>query len=408
MGLRQVLALPAYRRLFAAQTVSRWGDTFNVVALAIVVLRLTGSGLGVSAVVIAEIVPVLLFAPLAGAVVDRLPRVRVMVGADLWRALLAALLPVAAAIDVTAVYAVAFGLSLGTLFFNPAAASALPRLVDEDQLVAANSGLWSAAVLSQIVLAPLAGIMVATLGETPAFLVNAVTFLVSAGLLRGLALPPETERAAPAPAGAQTVLGRLRAGLRVLDDRRLRLLAVVQLLAALSAGATSALLVVYAAERLDAGPRGFGILLGAIGVGAVLGPLGLVRLLRDPRRPAFVFGPFVLRGVVDLVLAATRRLPVAVGALGVYGIGTSTGMVTYQSYLQAITPEDRRGRVFAGFDAIWQLGRLVSIGAGGALADVAGIAAVYLVGGLVLLAAGGLGLVGLRAQRGGAQGAGVS
>src|SRR5215217_1629180 len=74
-GLRAVLARPAYRRLFAAQTISRWGDTFNTVALVVLVFRLTGSGLGVTGAVIAEIAPVLLLAPVAGAVIDRLPTV---------------------------------------------------------------------------------------------------------------------------------------------------------------------------------------------------------------------------------------------------------------------------------------------------------------------------------------------
>lgn len=162
-GLAAVLGKGAYRRLFVAQTVSRWGDTFSTVALVVLVFRLTGSGLGVTGVVIAEIAPVLLLAPLAGVVVDRLPRVRVMVAADLWRMGLAGLLPLVDH-ELAAVYAVAFGLAAGGVVFNPAAAAALPSIVDEDELVAANSGLWSAAVISQIALAPLAGASVAAWG----------------------------------------------------------------------------------------------------------------------------------------------------------------------------------------------------------------------------------------------------
>ncbi len=118
-GLRAVLSRPAYRRLWTAQTVSRWGDVFNTVALAVLVFQLTGSGLGVTAVVVAEILPVLLLAPLAGAVIDRLPAVRVMVVADIWRMALALLLPFVSG-SVVSVYAVAFGLSTGAVFFNPA------------------------------------------------------------------------------------------------------------------------------------------------------------------------------------------------------------------------------------------------------------------------------------------------
>jgi predicted anti-sigma-YlaC factor YlaD len=152
-GMAAVLVRPAYRRLFAAQTISRWGDTFNTVALVVLVFRLTGSGLGVTGAVIAEIAPVLVLAPLAGAVIDRLPRVRVMLAADLWPMALAALLRL---VDqhIVAVYAVAFGLAAAGVFFNPAANSVLPSIVGEDELVAANSGLWLAAVVSQIALAP--------------------------------------------------------------------------------------------------------------------------------------------------------------------------------------------------------------------------------------------------------------
>jgi hypothetical protein len=124
-------------------------------------VRLAGSGLGVTGAVIAEIAPVLLLAPLAGAVIDQLPRVRVMIVADLWRMALAAVLPMVDQ-DLVAVYAVAFGLAAGAVFFNPAVSSVLPSIVADDQLVAANSGLWSAAVISQIALAPVAG----ALGES--------------------------------------------------------------------------------------------------------------------------------------------------------------------------------------------------------------------------------------------------
>jgi len=389
-GLGTVLARPAYRRLFAAQTISRWGDTFNTVALVVLVFRLTGSGLGVTGAVIAEIAPVLLLAPVAGAVIDRLPRIRVMISADLWRMALAAVLPL---VDqhVAAVYAVAFGLAAGAVFFNPAASSVLPSIVDEDELVVANSGLWSAAVISQIALAPLAGALVAAVGVAPAFLVNAASFVVSALVLVGLRLPGQ-----PAPTGTYSWLARIGEGARLLvTDRLLRLLALVQLLAALSAGATSALLIVLAGRQLRVGPGGFGLLLAAIGIGAALGPLLLARVDSNPRRPAWVFGPLLLRGLVDLVLASTRSLAVAMGALAVYGVGTSTGMVTYNSLLQAEVTPEARGRVFAGFDLLWQAGRLTSLALGGVAADALGIRAVYYLGGVLLLVAGGIGFAGL-------------
>ncbi|WP_308284419.1 MFS transporter [Pseudonocardia oceani] len=391
VGLRAVFAHPGYRRLWVARTASQWGDVFATVALALLVFDLTGSALGVSAVVVAEILPVLLFAALAGTLVDRLPRVAVMVGSDLFRAVLAIALVFLAG-NLAAIYVIAFGLSTGAVLFNPAANSALPALVGDDELIAANSGIWTAAVLSQIALAPVAGITYAALGPGPAFGINAASFLASAAVLTRLRLPTS-----PAPTARGGWLADALAGLRLLTgDRVLRALAVGQLLAALSAGATSALLVVLARDHLRLPPSGYGLLLGAIGIGAALGPLVLTRLVRDPRRPAWVFGPYLLRGVVDLVLGVVTALPVALLALAAYGLGTSSGAVTFNSVLQSHTPEPIRGRVFAGFDMLWQLGRLLSLLLGGALAAAIGIQAVYYFGAALLILAAAIGCAGLR------------
>jgi MFS family permease len=388
----RALATPAFRRLFLAQTISRWGDTFNAVAVVILVLRLTGSGLKVAGTVAFEIAPVLLFGFVAGAVVDRNPRRRIMVTADLGRAAVAVTLA-AFGRDLAVIYAAAFGLSVGTVFFNPAAASLLPSVVDRDDLVAANSALWSAAVISQVALAPLAGALVALAGAGPAFLLNAASFVISAALLRGLPV-----LASPAPASRRH-LGDVAEGLRIVRRSRfLGTLAGVQALAALSAGATSALLVVLAERHLHVGAGRFGLLIAAIGVGAGLGPLLLRRLIADPRRPGVLFGPYLLRGGVDLTLAASSNFGVALGALGVYGVGTSTGMVTYNSLLQTTLPDRLRGRIFAFYDVVWQAARLASIAGGGVLADAFGIRVVYALGGALLLAAGGLGLARLGAD----------
>ena len=277
---------------------------------------------------------------------------------------------------------------MGAVFFTPAASSVLPALVSRDELVAANTGIWTAAVVSQIALAPLAGILVTIAGYGTAFALNAGSYAVSAAVLAGLRVPGPAEQVV-----RWRLLAEAREGVAVLlGDRLLRALAAGQLLAALSAGATSALLVVLAEDHLRVTGGGYGLLVAAVGVGAALGPLVLLRLIRQPRRPLFVFAPLALRGVVDLVIATTAALPVALAALVAYGVGTSTGAVTFSSLVQAETPERARGRVFASLDLLWQAGRLVSLAAGGLLADTVGIQAVYYLGALLLLAAGATGL----------------
>ncbi len=329
----------------------------------------------------------LLLAPLAGSLVDRLPRVRVMVAADLARVLLPAVLSVWHD-NVAVAYAVAFGLSAGQVFFSPAAQSLLPAVVGDDELVAANSGIWTAAVTAQVLVAPVAAVIAVQVGFGAAFAVNSASFALSALVLRGLREP-----ARPTAVSVSSPFVHAREALTALTGiPLLKALAAGQLLAALSAGATSALLVVLAQERLGGG--GYGLLIAAIGLGAATGPLLLLKRIKNPRRPLFVFGPYAVRGVVDLVLAAVTALPLAAAALVVYGLSTSTGNVTFSSLVQSRVPDELRGRAFAGFDVLWQSGRMLSLLGGGLLADTVGIRAVYLLGGLLLLAAAAVGAAG--------------
>ena len=176
---------PSFRRLFAAHATSRAGDAFNTVALVVLVFRLTGSGLGVAATVVFEVVPIFVLGPVAGLLADRYPRRRLMIVADLGRAALVGVLIVSHA-WVGLAFGVAFGLSVGSIIFNPASSSLIPDVVPQEHIVEANTALWTVAVAAQIVLAPLAGLIIAWAGVGPAFAVNAASYVVSASLLSRL------------------------------------------------------------------------------------------------------------------------------------------------------------------------------------------------------------------------------
>jgi MFS family permease len=387
--LRRALAAPRFRRLLMARTLSRWGDIFSAVALVVLVFRLTGSGLKVGITAVFEIVPVLVFGLFAGAVVDRLPRVKVMVASDIGRGLLALTL-VAFHDRLWVIYAVAFAMAAMSTFFTPAAVSIVPALVDhEDDLVGANAVMTSSAIVSQILLAPVAGAVVAFAGPAPAFALNAASFFLSAALLARLRVPAVATATTTARRGYVT---DVREGLAAMRHHPLlRALAQVQALAALSAGATSALLVVFAEDHLDVGPERFGLLLMAIAAGQAAGPLILQRFIADVRRPVLLFGPLVGRGLVNAVMVATSSFGVAFAALAVYGLATNTGGVTFNTLLQRAVPDQSRGRTFAFFDVVWQAGRLTSVALGGLLADLLGVQAVWLLAGALLLGAGALG-----------------
>jgi len=382
----------SYFPLWLAQLASSFGDTLHYIALVVLVFDLTGRGAAVAGLVAAETIPVLLLAPLAGVVIDRFSRKTVLIASDLIRAALVVSLvwPQGAG----HAYAVAAGLAAGNVFFNPTVQAVIPAITTPEQRLAANSVAWSTGRLVQIVASAVAGGLIALVGTDAAFAINAASFVASALLIARLRIPA---RAGQVAGNARRGLGRYvaeaRAGLDFARrDRLVSRLLAVQTLASLATGATGALLVVLAERHLRLAPSGFAWLIGAIGVGALVGPLIPNALARDYRDARWLFVPYVVRGVGDVFLAVFTPLPVALVILFVYGLNTSTGMVVFSSTVQGAVPDAVRGRVFTLLDATWNAARLVSLAAGALLVDAVGVRAVFWLGGALLATSGVLGL----------------
>ena len=381
-----------YFPLWLGQLLSSFGDTLHYIALVVLVFWLTGQGLAVAGVVAAEVVPALLLGPIAGVVIDRFSRKTVLIGADLLRAVLVASLIWPQ--GVWHVYLVAAGLAAGNTFFNPDVQAVIPVLTTEDQRLAANSVAWSTGRFVQILAAAIVGGLIALVGTGPAFALNAASFAASALLIATLAIPAHAGQVgAGTKVGLRRYFQDARDGLAFAQrDRFVSRLLLVQALASFAVGATGALLVVLAEQHLRLAPAGFAWLIGAIGVGALLGPLIPNALARDYRDARWLFVPYLIRGLSDVLIAVFTPLPVALVILFIYGLNTSTGMVVFNSTVQGAVPERMRGRVFTLLDVTWNIMRLLSLALGGALVDVWGIAPVYWLGGALLALAGVLGL----------------
>jgi MFS family permease len=388
-----VVQSPRYFPLWLGQLISNFGDTLHYIALVVLVFRLTGQGLAVAALVAAEVVPVLVLGPVAGVVIDRFSRKAVLIGADLFRAglVLTLLWPQGA----WHAYLVAAGLVAGNTFFNPTVQAVIPVLTTEEQRLAANSVAWSTGRLVQILASAAAGALIALIGTGPAFATNAASFVASALLISTLRIPAHAgQLGAGTKRGLGSYFGDARTGLAFArQDRFVSRLLLVQALASLATGATSAMLVVLSERHLHLPPAGFAWLIGAIGVGALLGPLIPNTLARDYRDAQWLFVPYVIRGIGDVLLAVFTPLPAALLLLFIYGLNTSTGMVVFNSTVQGAVPDAVRGRVFTLLDVTWSAMRLLSLGLGGVLVDAVGIEPLFWTGGALLTGAGVLGLV---------------
>jgi MFS family permease len=390
---RDVIQSPTYFPLWLAQLLSSFGDTLHYIALVVLVFQLTGQGVAVAGLAAVEVVPILLLGPVAGVVIDRFSRKAVLIGSDLCRAAL--VLSLLWPQGVWHAYLVAAGLAAGNTFFNPTVQAVIPALTTEQQRLAANSVAWSTGRLVQIIASAVVGVLIALVGTGPAFTINALSFVASALLIARLSIPPHAGQVSDATKrGLHTYLADARDGLAFArSDRFISRLLIVQAVASLATGATSALLVVLAEQHLKLPAAGFAWLIGAIGVGSLLGPL-IPNLLADEYRDArWLFVPYILRGVGDVLLAIVTPLPIALMLLFIYGLNTSTGVVIFNSTVQGAIPEQVRGRVFTLLDVTWQAMRLLSLAVGGVLVDVMGVQLVFWAGGVLLALAGLLGLL---------------
>lgn len=392
----RVIRHPRYFRLWLAQMISNAGDTLNYIALVLLIFRLTGSGLALATSVVFQILPIIIIAPVAGVVIDRVNRKGILIGADLTRGLLA--LALSFANEIGQVYALVLGLALATTFFRPTLSTVIPTLLDEDDLLAANSISWSTEQLVQILAAATAGAVVALSGVALAFQLNALSFFISAGLIATIAVPRLTD-AQSGSSGAGRFWADLRGGLSYARQSRfLQRLLVVQMLASLAVGGTSALLIVLSSTHLRLDPAGFSWLLIAIGLGALIGPFAFAALTRDYRNPRYLFAPYLIRGAGDILIALLTPLPIALLLLFIYGLCTSTGSVVYQSLMQSRVPRSVQGRAFTLMDMAWSAMEILSLALAGWLNDVTNIQTVYYAGGALLLLAGLVGLIGIPRQ----------
>ncbi|MFF0400006.1 MFS transporter [Streptomyces sp. NPDC005248] len=334
-----------FGRLWTAQTVSSLGDGVTHAALPLLALTLTRDPMALAVVTAAGTLPWLLFGVVGGALVDRWDRRRTMWVTDAARAVLLAIPAAAAALDVLSIpllAAVAFLLGLGGLFFDTAATAYLPDLLGRNPalLERANSRLRGTQTAASGFAGPPAGSALLALGRAVPLLADAVSFALSALLVRSLpAAPPPKETRA-------SLLQQARAGASyVFRDRLLLGLALRPAVGNVAFLAVETVLALFAHDRLGIATIGFGLLLTAEATGGLLGA-GIASFLgRRLGTGTALTCTAAVEGLAILGLAAAPNPYVAGLALAVCGAGMGATMVLGPSLRQAIVPAHLMGRV---------------------------------------------------------------
>ncbi len=376
------LSVPNYRRYFAGQIVSLSGNWMQIVAEMWLILALTGSGLAVGVTSALQFLPMLLFGAWGGLLADRFPKRSLLTVTQTLMTLPALALWGLTATGVVApwmVFALVFARGAVNSVDNPTRQSFAIEMVGSERVVNAVS-LNSVLIHSARILGPAgAGLLIATRGVAPCFLINAVSFVAMIVALRAMK-PDELRPSPPPPRGA----GAVRAGLRyVLATPTLAIpLGMMAVVGTLGYN-FQVILPLLARFSFDGGAGTYTALAIAMGAGSVVG--ALVAGARGRVGPRLLIASAFGFGAVALIAAGAPSLPLELVALIPLGAASVTFAAGINSSLQLAADPAMRGRVMALYSIVF----LGSAPIGGPIAGWLG-GAIDPRAGLVLAGAAGL------------------
>ena len=350
-----------FRRLWSAQVVSEIGDWFYTLAIYNLLLQLTGRAGSVALALVLQVLPQTLIGPTAGVVNDRLRRKQVMIAADIGRMLIVlCMLLIRSKEMVWVVYPLLMAETLLVAFFEPARNSVIPNIVKREDVVVANtlaSTTWS---VNLMVGATLGGLVAAFLGRDAVFLLNALSFIVSAALIWGMHFAePHAEGGRRFEARELVDFSPILAGIRYVRAH-VRLRSTILLKCGnLIIGPGWVLFTVmgqneFAVRWRGMSPErgaflGMSILLGARGLGAMLGPVLAASWAGHWQRrlEAAIFFGYLAAAAGYTLLGVSGHLWQACLCIALAHFGSSIVCVFSTTLLQMQSDDKFRGRVFA-------------------------------------------------------------
>jgi DHA3 family macrolide efflux protein-like MFS transporter len=379
MTFRDVLRLTVMRRVWYAQVVSLLGDFLALFAvISVVSFRLHGTPAQVTGVQIAYMLPLAVLGPLAGVFVDRWSLKPTLVGSDLIRAGLVALLFVSTAL--WQIYLVLAALSSVSSFFAPAQSVTIRSHVPHHGLISANALMQMAMMGVRIVGPAAAGAIVAAFGPTLCYALDVASFVVSAALIGSVAIvrPPAQPNAASAKSGVDAVLHEMGEGMRFIVHHAALSFVVLAMAAGLfTIGCFGPLIAVYVREWLHASSGTFGVVSAMVGVGMLFGVPIVRRLSAHASNSVLVLSGLAGIGVGALLLGSLPFVPAALFSTFVLGFAFAGIIVPAQTLMQQETPNALMGRISSTVMSVVFFAQLLGLVLSGVFAQLIGVRAVF-------------------------------
>jgi MFS family permease len=375
-----------FRRFWLSRVISLAGTAVTYVALPVLVYALTHSPLVTALVAAFEALPYVFLGLVAGALADRWDRKRLLVTCDVLSGLVVGSVPLAdafGALTVGQVLACAALLPTLFVFFDAAQFGAVPALVGRDRIAQANSAVFGADSLLQVVVPLAAGVLLAVLTPSELLGVDALSFVGSALLVRALVRPLSDPARERRPVDIVSLRADVIEGLRFLrDEPRVRAMTLVGALQAVAGGAFVGQLVVWADRSLDvrAGDPRLGVLYGGWGVGALAVSVVMPRLVRRWTAAGVTLRALPVSALLGVAVALAPDWVSATGLIAAWGAAYMLVVVNAITFRQEITPEPLMSRVGAAgrmlsFGVGWPVGSLLGGSVASWLGPVAGMLA---------------------------------
>jgi MFS family permease len=374
-----------FRRLWTASAVSNLGDGLRVTALPLLAASLTRDPSAIAAVTAVVWLPWLVFGIVGGTIVDRMPRIGLIVGVQLGRMLVIAALGALVWLDqasMLVIYAVAFAIGIGEVLADTTMQTLIPAIVPDEDLEQANGQLYAAqAVANDFAGPPVGSMLFAALSWIP-FALNAVAWGLAAALLGGLRLGAPS-RVARAPT---TFIEDVVVGARWLWGHPvLRALLVWGAVVNASLVAFGSIYVLFALEVLALSEAAYGFLAAAIGLGGIAGTVVAGRLVRGVGRSRVIQLGGIVAGVVGIIGGFMTSAIAFAALMFVLTASAAVVSIVVSALRQSIVPNELLGRVHATF-RVFSYGAIpLGALAGGWMAGAYGLRAPYFVGGAIVL-----------------------
>jgi MFS family permease len=406
---RHVLKNKNFFRLWIGQIVSQFGDRLNQMALiALVYQKSPGSTVQLAKLILFIIIPVFIIGPVAGAYVDRWNRKRIMVVSDVLRGVLVLGIPLCIIYVRTTIpiYVLVFLIFSITRFFLPSKMAVIPSIVPREQLLIANTLSDTTRMIATVIGLGVAGLMVRWAGVIASFYIDALTFFISALLLstirlkeEGLPLKEDFRLAEEALKSAlkTSILRDIKRGFEYfVTQKSIRFVGSIYLVLMSGLGALFCVAIVFIQNLFGSVTRDLGFLGMFLGIGLFVGTVLYGRLGQRYAKTTAIFGNLAISGIglVLFTVSVQQFRSFALAATISFVVGMFIGpiIVSSNTLVHEVLPEDARGKVFSSLEVIIHVGFLVCMVAASYLADLVGSMWVLVLVGSVftLLGIGGI------------------